>query len=170
MLQSLDIISVNLWQILISLLNLLLIFLILKKIFYGPVKKLLADREASLSQQYAAAKQAQTDANEYRCAWEDKLRGADAEADAIVREATDIAKYRAAQIVDEATEKAKGITSRAEADAILTKKKAEDGIKREIVDVSAAIAEKMLEREVDAKDHRTLIDSFIDRIGEGNDE
>jgi F-type H+-transporting ATPase subunit b len=150
--------------------NLLLIFLILKKVFYGPVKKLLADREASLSQQYAAAKQAQADAMAYRSDWEEKLRGADAEADAILREATDIAKYRAAQIVEEATEKAEGITSRAEADAILTKKKAEDGIKREIVDVSAAIAEKMLEREVDAKDHRTLIDSFIDRIGEGNDE
>jgi F0F1-type ATP synthase membrane subunit b/b' len=34
------------------------------------------------------------------------------------------------------------------------------------VDVSAALAEKMLEREVNENDHRALIDSFIDKIGE----
>ena len=39
-------------------------------------------------------------------------------------------------------------------------------IKREIVDVSAAIAEKMLEREVNAEDHRAMIDSFIETVGE----
>ena len=41
-----------------------------------------------------------------------------------------------------------------------------EDIKREIVEVSSTIAEKMLEREVNADDHRDLIDSFIDKIGE----
>ena len=36
MLQTLDIISVNIWQILISLINLLIMYLILKKFLFGP--------------------------------------------------------------------------------------------------------------------------------------
>ena len=39
-------------------------------------------------------------------------------------------------------------------------------MKKEIVDVSSAIAEKMLEREVNEEDHRAMIDSFIEQIGD----
>ena len=48
-------------------------------------------------------------------------------------------------------------------------KKAEEQIKREIVEVSGALTEKMLEREINAEDHRNLIDSFLEKVGEEND-
>ena len=96
------------------------------------------------------------------------MKNADSEADAIVRDATQTAAHRAEKIIDEANEQAIVIKTRAENEAALTKKRAEESIEQEIVDVSAAIAEKMLEREVNANDHRSLIDSFIDGIGENN--
>ena len=43
--QTLDVISVNLWSILISLANLLIIFLILKKLLWKPVKKVMEQRQ-----------------------------------------------------------------------------------------------------------------------------
>ena len=164
--QSLDIISVNLWTILISLVNLLLIFLIVKKFLFGPVKKLIASRQAELDHQYAAAAEAEMKAQENRDAWEMRLQGANDEANAIITDATDVAKRRAEQIVSDAKEKAEGIVSRAEEEAILERKRATEDMKREIVGVSAAIAEKMLEREVKEEDHRALINSFIEQIGE----
>ena len=45
--QSLDIISVNLWQILISLANLLIIYLILKKVLFAKVQGVLNTRQQS---------------------------------------------------------------------------------------------------------------------------
>lgn len=167
--QSLDIISINIWHILISLLNLVILFLLVKKFLFKPVKKLFAERKAALDHQYAAAEAAEEQAHAHRAEWEKKLQTADDEADAIIKEATDNAKYRAAQIVEEANAKADGIMQRAEAEAVLTQKKAEEGIKREIVDISAAIAEKMLAREVNAEDHRAMIDSFINEIGASDD-
>ncbi len=164
--QTLDIISVNLWNILISLANLALIFWIVKKFLFGPVKRLLAERQADIDHQYAAAAEAQRVADESRDAWEQKLSTADAEADRIVKEAADTAKYRAAEIVRKADERADGIVRRAEAEAELERRRAEDSVKREIVGVSTAIAEKMLSREVNEKDHRALIDQFIGKIGE----
>ena len=166
--QSLDIISINLWHILISLANLIIIFLIVKKFLFKPVQNLFAKRQAELDHQYAAANAAEQEAQEHKDAWEKKLQAANDEADAILQEATDTAKYRAAQIVEEANAKAAGIQSRAEAEALLTQKQAEEGIKREIVEVSSAIAEKMLEREINEQDHRAVIDAFLEEIGESN--
>ena len=54
--QSLEVISVNLWQILISLVNLFLLFLILKRFLYKPVKSVLEQRQKELDDQYEAAK------------------------------------------------------------------------------------------------------------------
>ena len=164
--QSLDVISINIWHILISLCNLVILFLIVKKFLFKPVKNLLASRQAELDHQYAAADDAKRQAMESKDAWEQKLRGAEAEANAIITDATDVAKRRAEQIVSDATDKAERIVSRAEEEAILERKKATEGMKREIVDVSAAIAEKMLEREVNEEDHRAMIDSFIEQIGD----
>ena len=166
--QSLDIISVNLWHILISLANLILIFLIVKKFLFKPVRELFAKRQAELDHQYAAADAAEKQAQEHKAAWEKKLQSANEEADGIIKDATDAAKYRATQIVEEANAKAAGIQSRAEAEALLTQKRAEEEIKKEIVEVSSAIAEKMLEREINEKDHRALIESFLEEIGESN--
>ena len=46
--QSLDVISFNLWQVIISLANLLILFLILKKFLYKPVKNIMAKRQSEL--------------------------------------------------------------------------------------------------------------------------
>ena len=167
--QTLDIISVNLWQILISLANLFLIFLIVKKFLFGPVKKVLNQRQAALDEKYSAAEKAQNMADANRKAWEEKMESAEEKANSILETASQGAKLRGEKIVAEAEEKAKGIIRQAEQDAALEMKKAEEGIRREIVSVSGALTEKMLEREITSEDHRSLIDSFLDKIGGEND-
>lgn len=167
--QTLDVISVNLWQILISLINLFLLFLILKKFLFKPVKKVLEQRQKELDDQYAAAENAETQARENRKNWEEKLSQADAQANTILQSATDNAKYRGDKLISDAKERADGIIRTAQKEAELERQKATDGIKREIVEVSGALTEKMLEREINTEDHRTLIDSFIEKIGDGND-
>lgn len=165
--QTLGIISVNLWSILISLCNLLLLFLILKKFLYKPVKKLIAAREAEVQAQYDAASRAEAEAEASRTEWAEKRQNAEAEAEAIVKTATANAERRGDTIVAEAREKADRIVQRAQNEAALEHKKAEAAIRQEIVDVSAVLATKMLEREVRAEDHRQMIDSFIKDMGDG---
>jgi len=167
--QSLDVISVNIWQILISLLNLLILFFIIKKFLYKPVMKLLASRQAQLDEKYSSAEKAEQDALSNKAAWEEKMQSAYAEADSILQTATINADRRSDKIIAEAKDKADSIIRQAETVAQLELKKAEDGIKREIVYVSAALTEKMLDREINTQDHRALIDSFIDKIGDNND-
>lgn len=167
--QSLDVISINLWQILISLCNLLLLFLIIKKFLYKPVKRLLQERQSALEEQYASAEAAQKQAEQSRVSWEEKLQGAQAEADTLLKEETERAQRRSAQILSEAKEKADIIVRDAETQAALEYKKAQADIKKEIVDVSALLTEKMLRREIRQEDHREIIDSVISEIGDDHD-
>ena len=166
--QTLDVISVNLWQILISLLNLVLIFLIVKKLFYTPVKVMLDKRQNTIDGDYAAAKEAKDIAESELAAYREKIAGANEEADRLIKNAVDIAAAREREILADAKVKADGIIRRAENDAILERKKAEDGIKKEIVEVSSLLTKKMLEREITADDHKKFIDSFIESIGDGD--
>mgnify|MGYP004551187059 FL=1 len=167
--QSLDVISINIWQILISLCNLLILFLIVKKFLFKPVRNMLAKREEEIGAQYEKAAEAEKTANEHRDEWEKKLAGAKADAGRIVDNATKQAEYRSGRIVADAKEKADSIVRQAQSQAALEQKKAQSEIKKEIVDVSTVLTEKMLHREINADDHRTIIDSVIAEMGENDD-
>ena len=167
--QTLDVISVNIWQMLASLANLVLLFLMVKKFLYKPVKKMLETRQNAIKGDYDAAAQAKEKALSDQKAYEDKLKDARDEADRVIKNAVSIAGDREKEILAEAKLKAEGIVRQAENDAVLERKKAEDGIRKEIVEVSSLLTEKMLEREVSADDHKRFIDSFIEGIGDEND-
>lgn len=162
--QSLDVISINLWQIIISLINLLILCLIIKKFLYKPVKNMLSKREAELNDLYKTANESVARAESDEAYWKEKRESAKSEAAEIIEEATSTAKLRGEKIVSEAKDKADSILKRAQNDAELEMEKAEDTIKREIIDVSSALAEKMLEREINIEDHRKMIDSVIEDI------
>lgn len=167
--QTLDVISVNIWQILISLANLVLLFFLFKKFLYQPVKKILKQRQDELDSHYMSAEQAEAEAEKNRRQWEETVSGAGTKADEIMQVATDNAKRRSEEIINEARTQAEGILRRAEQDAALEREKAIDSIRREIVEVSGILSEKLLEREINTEDHRNLIDSFIEGIGEDHE-
>lgn len=167
--QALDVISVNVWHIVVSLLNLVLLFLIVKKFLFKPIKKILVQRKQAVDEQYKKAQEALDCANESKNLWEEKINDAKEEADVIVKEATSLAFSKGEQIVFDASKKADAIISRAKEEASLEMKKARSKIKEEIVDVSTALAEKMLEREINKKDHDKIFESVIGRIGDGDE-
>ncbi len=164
--QNLDVISVNLWQMLVSLVNLVILFLLIKKFLYKPVKKMLESRQSTIDGTYSEAEKAKAEALADKAAYEEKLSGAKGEAEAIIQNAVTLAKARESEIVADAREEAASILHEARENAELELKRAEDMIRDEIVDVSALLTEKMLRREINAEDHKELIDSFIEEIGD----
>lgn len=164
--QSLEVISVNLWQILISLLNLLILFLVFKKFLFKPVNNMLAKRQREIDARYEEADEAKRIAKENQLMWDEKIGSVKNETDEMIKKAQNSAKRQGEAIVLKAKEQAESIVRQAENQAQLEMKKAEDEIKKEIVEVSTALANKLLEREINADDHKSLIDSFIEKIGD----
>ncbi|MBQ4617270.1 MAG: F0F1 ATP synthase subunit B [Clostridia bacterium] len=167
--QSLDVISVNIWHIVISLANLVLLFLLVKKFLYKPVLKVMEARRREIQEGYDAADAAQAEADANKAHWDEKMLSAQEKADAMIQDAADTAKLRSNKILADAKDRADSIVAEAQTQAALERKNAEAGIRREIAVVSTEIAEKMLEREINDDDHRQLIDSFLEKIGDAND-
>ena len=168
--QTSEIITVNLWQIVVSLLNLLILFLIIKRFLYKPVKNMLKARQEKLDSQYQQAKEHLTNAENAQIELDKKLSDAHNRAEEILSEASLNAERRKEKIVAEARDEADSIVRQAKQNAELEKKKAESEIKLQIVDVSLALSQKLIEREIKEEDHHDLINSFISQIGEKTDE
>ena len=164
--QNLDIISINIWQVVISLANLVILFLILKKFLFEPVKKIKAQRENEIETQYKKAEKARKEADDLKAGWEDKITTADQKADEIISEAVERANERNEIMLYESREKADQIIRKAKADIERDRREARETIKKEIVDVSQVISEQIIGREINMEDHRDLIDDAIDKLGE----
>lgn len=166
MVQTLDVISVNLWQILISLANLLIMFLILKHFLFKPVQNMLAQRKAQVDGIYAAAETDRTEASAMKQEYEQRMAAAREEADDLVRTATQTAQRRSDAIVTEANAQAAHIKNRAEQEIAMERKQMIADVRSEISDMAVSIASKVVEREINAKDHASLVDEFIRNVGE----
>lgn len=165
----LDVISVNIWQIIISLCNLVILFLILKHFLFKPVNKVLDDRQKAIDTDYSDAKAALENAKKTENEWNGKIKAADEKANEIIGSAADAAKIRAEKITAEAKKQADNIVARAKSEMELEKRKSEESLKQQISEVSTAVAGKILSRELNENDQRKLIDSFIDEIGESDE-
>lgn len=168
--QPSEIISVNLWQIVVSLLNLVILFLIIKKFLYQPVKNVLKSRQEKIDEKNSQAEAYLSEAEETKAQLEAKLNDAENQADEILNEATVNATRRKEKILAEARDEADTIIRQAKTNAELEMKKAESDIKTQIVDVSFELSKKIIEREINKEDHHKLIDSFIEQIGDGDEE
>ena len=161
---NLELISVNIPHIIITIINLLILFLLIKKFLFKPVQGILDERKAEVDKIYADAHETQEAADKDKQLYEEKLENAEAQADAILESAAKKAEQNSDLVLAEATEKAGAMLRKAEADIAQERKKAVNEIKNEISDLSVSIAGKVIGRELNADDHRALIDGFIDDL------
>ena len=162
--EYLELISLNIWHIVATIANLLILTLILKKFLFKPVQNMFAKRQGQVDELYRAAEDSKSQAEHDKALYNQKLAGAVEEAETIVRSATQRADRQSDEIIADANRKAAETMKRAEEDIEQAKKKAMDDLKNEISDISVQIAENVVGRELNGEDHRELIDSFIENL------
>ena len=164
--QSLDIISVNLWNTLLSLANLVIIFLILKKFLFKPVQKVMTERQNQVDKIYSDADENLSTAKELKQEYEQRLASARQEADSLIKTATQNAQRKSDQIVAEANSQASHVKQKAEAEIAQQKKQMLKDVRSEISELAVDIASKVVEREISQKDYDGFVDQFIQNVGE----
>ena len=164
--QSLDIISVNLWNTLLSLANLVIIFLILKKFLFKPVQKVMAERRNQVDKIYSDASEDLNTAKELKQEYEQRLAAARQEADSLIKTATKNAQRKSDQIVAEANSQANHVKQKAEAEIAQQKKQMLKDVRSEISELAVDIASKVVAREISQKDYDGFVNEFIQNVGE----
>ena len=159
-------IGFNPWTALFTLLNLVLTFLILKKFLFKPVNKMIDDRQKEIDDLYADANAAKEKAASMEADYTQRLSEAKDASAQIIAEATQEAHRRRDDIIIHAQTDADAIRNKARADIELERKKALNDVKDEISRIALDIAEKVVEKEMNASDHDRMVEDFLRRMGD----
>ena len=160
-----DFVGVNLWTMLFAWLNLLILYIILKKIAFVPLKNMIDSRQKEVDDMYSDAESSRAEAESLRADYEDKLANAKEESEEIVKSAIRRAQLREEEILRDADKKAERVIERAEEQIELEKKRMVNEVKDEVSKMAIDIATAVIERDVSEDEHKELIDSFIDKMG-----
>lgn len=162
-----EFLNINFFTALFTLVNTVVLFLVLKKFLFKPVMKMITDRQKEIDDMYTDADTAKENALAMEAEYKQKLSQAAVTGERMVKEAVERGQRREEEILRQANMEASAIMEKASADIALEKKKALNDAKDEISDIAMAIAEKVVGREISSADHSDLVDSFIDRLGDG---
>lgn len=165
---TLSIFNINVYEIITQIINLLLMCLLLSKFLLKPVTKMLEARQNDVDANYADSETAKAEAETLRDDYAKRIAEAKNEAAQITKAAADKANAQGVQIIAEAQQQAAHLKQKAEQQIEMERKKAVNELKNEISGIAIDIAEKVVEREINAKDHEALIQQFIEGVGEAS--
>jgi len=148
----------------------LLVVTILGKFAWGPVLALLQEREKFIHKSLADAKRDREEAEARLKEYAAKIQAARAESAALVDEARRDAERLREDLKQRARTEADGMIQNAERQISLQTQRAIQEIRREAVDLSVAIASKIIQRNLTKEDNQRLIDEAIRQVGSGGTE
>ena len=158
-------IGVNPFTMVFAWINLLILYLFLKKLLFVPVKNMIDSRQKEIDDMYSDAESSKENADAMKLEYEEKLNKATEESEEILKKAVRRAQLREEEILREANKKAERIIERAEEQIELEKKQAVNDVKNQVSDMAIDIAALVIERDVDKAEHEAMIDDFINSIG-----
>ena len=164
----LEFISIDAWTIIFQICNLLILLLLIRKFLWKRVMAVLEARQKEIDGIYDAAGKDRQEAARMKEDYTERMSNAREEADRLVRNAVDTAHNRGDAIVKEAQAEAAHLKHKAELDIEQEKRKAYSELMGEISGMAADIAGRMVEREINAQDHRELVEEFIKSAGEAS--
>jgi len=136
--------------------------LLLYKMAWGPLLTALDEREQKISGAIDEAQSIKAEAEKTRQKYEDQMEKARAAAQEIIDEGEADKKRIIAEARNKAVSEADDIKARAQRDISLAKTKALAEVKDSATELGMAIASKVIQAEVDAAKHKTVVKGVLD--------
>lgn len=146
--------------------NLFIQMYVVKKFFLNKVLAILDKRRQAADEQITAAQTARGEALALKETYEENLKQAKVQAGEILAHAHKTAAARSEEIIGQSQAQAAHIREKASADIAREKKHALNQAKDEISHMAIAIAEKVVERQLNEADQDKLVSRFIDSLGD----
>lgn len=163
-----DLLTIN-WNLIFSVITVLVLILILKHFFFEKVKKFMDERKAQVEEQFQKADEAENQARKKLDKYNEILAGAEKEKRTIIAGAMENAKIQSDSVLDEARKEAADIREKSRIQIEREKAAARKEIHNEASELAVQVAEKILENKLDADAQASVIDEIISR-SEANSE
>ena len=157
-----DLLTIN-WNLIFSIITVLVLILILKHFFFEKVKKFMDERKAKVEEQFQKAEEAENQAGEKLDEYNEILAGAEKEKRVIIADAMENAKLQANSVLDEARKEVADIREKSRLQIEREKIAARKEIHNEVGDLAVQLAEKILESELDEDAQASVIDEIISK-------
>lgn len=157
-----DLLTIN-WNLIFSIITVLVLILILKHFFFEKVKKFMDERKAKVEEQFQKAEEAENQAREKLDEYNEILAGAEKEKRVIIADAMENAKLQANSVLDEARKEVADIREKSRLQIEREKIAARKEIHNEVGDLAVQLAEKILESELDEDAQASVIDEIISK-------
>jgi len=157
--------DINVWEILLYIANIIILFLVLRWLLFKPISKFLNKRTADIQMQVDEAAKKYTEAEQLKAKYDEMVGSAKDLAAQLINQGRKVADDQARQIVDDAENTAKEIKERTTRQINEQKQQAVFEMRQDITKMAIQIAEKVLEREVSLEDNKQIIDDFFEKVG-----
>ena len=155
------------WTSLMIVINLLILYIILKKYFWEKIRKFMKDRENAVRDAFDSAEAMNKRADEKMRNYSARIANVEEEGREIIRQAKQQADAQAQDILAEARAQASDMIAKAEKNIELEKAKAMEEMRQEIGTLALLAAEKIVGREIDAIGQDAIIDDVINQARSG---
>ena len=149
------------YEFIFQLVNTFLVFFLLKKLLFKPVLGIIEAREKDIREDLAQGERAKKEGLSLKSEYEEKLNSAKEQGQEIIKQATLRAEQKETEIIAAAKQEEK-----ASKDVEQERQKVMNEIKNEISNIAILAASKVIEKDIDSKKHKELIDNFIKEVGE----
>lgn len=161
--------NINIWDILWTVINLLVFYLLLRRFLFKPVLNMLDRREQIIKDDFDKAKKAADEAEALKAKYESELNSAHAEAAKIASTAKQRAEKDSAEIIADAREEAAHIIADAQQTIERDRAAAVESARAEIAGLAVMAASRVLEKNIDDESNRRFAEKVLAEVGADND-
>ena len=152
-----------------TIINLLVLYLLMKKFLFGPIIKVMDVRKAMIDQQFAGAKEQEDQAKALKEQYEGALKSAREESFQIMGQARKEAKAQADKTVEDTQAKVSAMLAKAQEDINTERENAMRQMKDDVASLAMEAAGKIIGKNSGADQDLSLYDQFIEKAGDPDD-
>ncbi|MGW7778676.1 F0F1 ATP synthase subunit B [Staphylococcus xylosus] len=143
-----------------------ILFLLLKKFAWGPLKDVMDKREHDINKDIDDAEQAKLNAQKLEEQNKQTLKETQDEVQRILEDSKVQARKQHEEIIHEANIRANGMIETAQNEINSEKERAIADINNQVSELSVLIASKVLQKEISEKDQKALVEKYIKEAGD----
>lgn len=152
--------------IVFTIINLLVLYVILKKLLFGRINRVLQARGEQINQQFDQAERQQAQAEQLKAEYEKRLTQAQEEAEGIVSQAQMRGKREYQAIISQAQEDVRQLQNQAQAQNQADREEMIRATRREVAQLAVMAAAKVAQKSLDVESDRAVAEQFLAEAGE----
>jgi F-type H+-transporting ATPase subunit b len=153
------------WEFVWTIVNLVILFLFLRKFLFKRVTAVLDSRADGIAKNIEAADRRMAEANELKEQYDAMMREAEKRSVEIVADAKLQAENEAQAILREARTEAGAMIARANAEINRQEKGIVDAARKQIIDIALSVSSKVLKKDMDEQSNIEYIERLFDEEG-----